>query len=377
MKRSTSTHGLLVSMAALTLGLAGPVGCSSDPEPAVETGGSANAGTPATTAGSGLGGSLAASGGAGNPTSGGSNASAGTGQQPTTGGAAGTTSTGGVGTAGSNSGGSANTAGSSSTAGSANGGASGNGGAGAGGSAGGGTQPIKVWLAGDSTVQNCSGTCPCGWGSQFDALFNDKVTVVNSAVGGRSIQSWLYEASVGSLGGNGECSLTSQNYDKRWTAMLDANTGMKPGDFLFIQFGINDGGADCPKHVGVELFKTYLGTMAKAAKDRGAQPVFVTPVSAIICSGSIAQPTRGKFVDATKAAATTAGVPLLDLHQLSISRYNALGFCPNDENWSAGKVGDFFCQDHTHFEAAGAKDIASLVAGALTGPTQPLAQYLK
>jgi lysophospholipase L1-like esterase len=374
MARSTSTHGLLVSMAALTLGLAGPVGCSSEPEPATGTAGSGSAGTPAGTAGSGLGGALSAAGGTGNAGSSGSNASAGTGEQAGaagTPGAAGATNTGGVGTAGSS------TGGSSTTAGSGSGGTSGSAGAGAGGSAGGGTQPIKVWLAGDSTVQNCSGTCPCGWGSQFDALFNDKVTVVNSAVGGRSIQSWLYEASVGSLGGNGECTLTSQTYDKRWTAMLDANSGMKAGDFLFIQFGINDGGADCPKHVGIELFKTYLGTMAKAAKDRGAQPVFVTPVSAVICSGAVAQPTRGRFVDATKEAATANSVPLLDLHQLSINRYNALGFCPNDENWSTGKVGAFFCQDHTHFEAAGAKEIASLVAGALTGPTQPLAQYLK
>lgn len=372
MARSTFSHGLLVSMAALTLGLAGPVGCSSDPESATGAAGSGSAGAPAGTAGSGLGGTLSASGGTGNAgnSGDGSNASSGTGPQPATTGAAGTTNMGGVGMAGSSSGGSSSTAGSSS------GGAS-SAGAATGGTAGGGTQPIKVWLAGDSTVQNCSSTCPCGWGSQFDALFNDQVTVVNSAVGGRSIQSWLYEASVGALGGNGECTLTSQTYDKRWSAMLDANSGMKPGDFLFIQFGINDGGADCPKHVGIELFKTYLGTMAKAAKDRGAQPVFVTPVSAIICSGSVAQPTRGRFVTATVDAAKTAGVPLLDLHQLSIDRYNALGLCPNDENYGAGKVGDFFCQDHTHFEAAGAKDIASLVAGALTGPTQPLAQYLK
>jgi lysophospholipase L1-like esterase len=357
-------------MAAVTLGLAGPVGCSSDPEAASGTGGS-GAGTLAATAGSGLGGTPSGSGGSGNPSSGGSNASAGTGEQQTSAGAAGTTTTGGVGTAGSSAGGSGGTAGNS------NGGTSGSAVAGAGGTAGGGTQQIKVWLAGDSTMQNCSNTCPCGWGSQFDALFNDKVTVVNSAVGGRSIQSWLYEASVGPLGGNGECTLTSQTYDKRWTAMLDANTGMKPGDFLFIQFGINDGGADCPKHVGIELFKTYLGTMAKAAKDRGAQPVFVTPVSAIICSGSVAQPTRGRFVDATVDAAKTAGVPLLDLHQLSINRYNALGFCPNDENWGTGKVGAFFCQDHTHFEAAGAKEIANLVAGALSSSAPSLASYVE
>ncbi|MES1186674.1 MAG: GDSL-type esterase/lipase family protein [Myxococcales bacterium] len=232
-------------------------------------------------------------------------------------------------------------------------------------------------MAGDSTVQNCNSACPCGWGSQFDALFNDNVTVVNSAVGGRSIQSWLYEASVGDLGQNGECTLTSPNYDKRWTAMLDASTGMKAGDFLFIQFGINDTDTACPKHVGTTLFKTYLTTMAQAAKERGAQAVFVTPVSAIICSGSVAQPTRGRFATATVEAATATGVPLLDLHQLSIDLYNSLGFCPNDENYGAGKLGDFFCQDHTHFEAAGAKRIAGLVSGALEGAGLSLAKYRK
>jgi lysophospholipase L1-like esterase len=146
---------------------------------------------------------------------------------------------------------------------------------------------------------------------------------------------------------------------------------------LFIQFGINDSDSKCPKHVGTPLFKTLLTTMAQAAKERGAQAVFVTPVSAIICSGSTAQPTRGKFVTATEDAAMAAGVPLLDLHQLSINLYNSLGFCPNDSNYGAGKLGDFFCQDHTHFEAAGAKQIASLVSGALDGAGLQLAKYRK
>jgi lysophospholipase L1-like esterase len=279
------------------------------------------------------------------------------------GGAAGRTSAGAAGAGGAD----------GSSAGAGTGGTNGTGGD----STSGGTKPIKVWLAGDSTVQNCSSACPCGWGSQFDALFNDNVTVVNSAVGGRSIQSWLYEASVGDLGPNGECTLTSSNYDKRWTAMLDATTGMKAGDFLFIQFGINDGDSACPKHVGTSLFETYLARMAQAAKERGAQAVFVTPVSAIVCSGSTAQPTRGKFVTATADAAMAASVPLLDLHQLSINLYNSLGFCPNDSNYGAGKLGDFFCQDHTHFEAAGAKQIASLVSTALGDAGLQLAKYRK
>ncbi|HYQ15067.1 MAG TPA: GDSL-type esterase/lipase family protein [Polyangiaceae bacterium] len=240
------------------------------------------------------------------------------------------------------------------------------------------TGPIKVWLAGDSTVQECSGTCPCGWGSRFDPLFNDQVTVVNRAVGGRSIQTWLYEASVTStLGGDGECTLSSQTYDKRWRDMLDASSGMKPGDYLFIQFGINDGDKACPRHVGLEAFKKYLGVMAQAAKEHGAQAVFVTPTSAIACSGNKATATRGAFVDATKAAAMASGVPVIDLHQLSIALYDSLGFCPNNDDYTTGELGAFFCEDHTHFEAAGAVKIAGLVGQALEDQGLSLASYLK
>jgi lysophospholipase L1-like esterase len=370
-------HRLLMSAAALTLGLLGQAGCNSEPEPSADVAGNdSQAGSVSTPNDGGRGGAV---GGSGTPTnsagrdgagsSGQANAAAGTGGSSSMAGAGAA----GAATAGNPSGGISSSAGTGGGAGAATGG-----GAGTGGSTGDGTKPIKVWLAGDSTVQNCSGTCPCGWGSQLDALFNDNVTVVNSAVGGRSVQTWLYEASVSStLGQDGECTLTSQSYDKRWTAMLDATTGMKAGDYLFIQFGINDSDSKCPKHVGIPRFKTLLATMAQAAKERGAQPVFVTPVSAIICSGNTAQPTRGRFVTATEEAATASGVPLLDLHQLSIDLYNQLGFCPNDENYGAGKVGSFFCQDHTHFEASGAKQVASLVAGALAGAAPTLAKYRK
>ena len=89
---------------------------------------------------------------------------------------------------------------------------------------------------------------------------------------------------------------------------------MKAGDYLFIQFGINDGDSACPRHVGTARYQELLGVMAKAAKARGAKPVFVTPVAAITCSGSTAVGNRG-FVTETTAAATANGVPVIDLHR--------------------------------------------------------------
>lgn len=246
------------------------------------------------------------------------------------------------------------------------------------GTTGGGVSPTKVYIAGDSTVQNCSSSCPCGWGSQFDALFNNNVTVVNSAVGGRSIQTWLYEANVSSsMGTNGECTLTSSSYNARWTNMTNANTGMKPGDYLFIQFGINDGDSTCPRHVGTALYKTYLTQMAQAAKAAGAQPIYLTPVSMIKCSGSTAVGSRG-FLAETKEAGAANDVPVIDLHQLSVNLYNQLKLCPDSGDYTSttSAVGKFFCADHTHFEAAGAVQIAKVVAQALKDQKSPLADYL-
>src|SRR5690349_24672075 len=68
---------------------------------------------------------------------------------------------------------------------------------------------IKVWMAGDSTMMNAS-TCPIGWGSRFAPYFTTDITVQNSAVGGRSIQTWLYEGNVtGTKNPAGECTLSS------------------------------------------------------------------------------------------------------------------------------------------------------------------------
>jgi lysophospholipase L1-like esterase len=315
--------------------------------------------------------------GTGGAPSGGSGGQATGGQGGASGGAGGRGTGGAAGGRGGSSGGGASGQGGASR----QGGASGQGGAGAGAGGAGGagaSANITVWIAGDSTVANGSAPCPIGWGGQFMPLFNNKVTVSNRAIAGRSVQTWLYDVSS-TLGTNGECDLNSTTFLADWTAMLN---GMKTGDYLFIQFGINDTDSTCPRHVGTALFKTYYGMMAQAAKDRGANPVFVTPVSSISCSGSKAVPTRGTFSTATMQAGTQYDVPVIDLEQLSVALYTSLGFCPlpgpdTATTFESGAVGDFFCEDHTHFEQAGAVQIADLVAKALTDQGIGLGAYLK
>jgi lysophospholipase L1-like esterase len=236
--------------------------------------------------------------------------------------------------------------------------------------------PIKIWMAGDSTMANAS-TCPIGWGSQFGALFTSAATVVNRAVAGRSIQTWLYDPNVTTTANSaGECVISPNTYSTRWQDMLNTSTGMKAGDYLFIQFGINDGAATCARHVSPARYQALLTVMAKAALARGAHPVFLTPVAAITCSGSTAVKNRG-FVTQTFAAGTANGVPVIDLQTLSLALYNSLKFCPNNGDYTKGAVGAFFCNDHTHFEAAGARQIAAVVASALRNQGIPVASYLR
>src|SRR3954469_14721551 len=170
-----------------------------------------------------------------------------------------------------------------------------------------------VWLAGDSTMANPSTTCPGGGGSQFGTLFKTGVTVNNRAVAGRSIQTWLYEGNVKSTKGSaGECVVSPTTYSSRWQAMLNASTGMKAGDYLFIQFGINDGDTKCPRHVGTARYQQLMTMMAQAALARGAHPILLTAVAAITCSGSTAVKNRG-FVTETVASGTATGSPVIDL----------------------------------------------------------------
>jgi lysophospholipase L1-like esterase len=349
----------------LAVAVASPA-CTGSPTPSLGTGAggapwSADAGS---TGGTPLsGGSSNVSGGA--PSSGG---------LPTNGGATQNVTSGGSAAGGQNTSGGAS---SPSGGGAALGGA---GGANAGGSAN-SDGPIAIWLAGDSTVAGGNTPCPRGWGRHFDEQFDDRVSVMNSASGGKSVRTWLYSVTT-TMGADGECNLDMGADGKpvlaaRWTDML---TNMKTGDYLFIQFGINDGSATCDRHVGLETFKKEYGMMAAEAAKRGVQPVFVTPVSSIACSGTKAIGTRGEFVTATLDAGEQFGVPVIDLHALSVAHYQSLGFCPvpgGDVSASTtGPVGDYFCDDHTHFSEAGSVDMARLVAGAVLDGKLPLASYL-
>jgi lysophospholipase L1-like esterase len=205
-----------------------------------------------------------------------------------------------------------------------------------------------VYLAGDSTVMtNGANTLPqMGWGGRLPALFTTGVSFSNRAVGGRSSKSFVDEG--------------------RLAAILGV---IKPGDYLFVQFGHNDVYSDPRLHTDpFTSYKTYLAMYVDLSRQYGAIPVLVTPV------GRRRYDSSGRFINdfidrstAMKQLAAEKSVPLIDLNAKSIAFYNGVGVAATADVFMflpAGQYPNFpnGVSDNTHFQEYGASQMARLVA---------------
>jgi lysophospholipase L1-like esterase len=229
-----------------------------------------------------------------------------------------------------------------------------------------------LFLIGDSTVRNGNGTGAnnqLGWGEPLAAYFDPaKIQVLNRARGGRSSRTFLTEG--------------------LWDQVLES---LKPGDFVIMQFGHNDGGPlddnqrargslrgtgdetreiDNPitkKHEVVHTFGWYLRKFIADAKAKGATPMVCSLVPRKIWrEGKIVRSTD--YAKWSAEAAESQSVPFLDLNESIARRYDDLG---------QEKVEPLFGDEHTHTSPAGAELNAECVVAALRGLKEnPLAPYL-
>lgn len=95
-----------------------------------------------------------------------------------------------------------------------------------------------------------------GWGMVLQGCFDDKVIVDNHAVNGRSSKSFIDEG--------------------RWQKVLDK---IKPGDYVFIQFGHNDEKPDPRRHTDAETsFADNLRRYVRETREKGGIPVLFNAV---------------------------------------------------------------------------------------------------
>ncbi len=205
---------------------------------------------------------------------------------------------------------------------------------------------ITIFLLGDSTVCDQPREAFASWGQMLPRFFQSNVVVANHAESGESLKS--------SLGAGRLAKVTSL---------------IKPGDYLFIQYGHND---QKEKGEGVGAFTTYQANLKKfiaAAREHGGLPVLVTSMHrrTFDANGKITN-SLGDFPEAVRRAAAEENVPLIDLHAMSRTLYEALG--------PEGSKKLFNHPDGTHHCNYGSYELAKCVVEGIKADELGLARFL-
>jgi lysophospholipase L1-like esterase len=144
---------------------------------------------------------------------------------------------------------------------------------------------------------------------------------------------------------------------------------MKPGDYLFIQFGHND---EKEKGEGVGAFTTYKASLKKfvtEARQRGGIPVLITPMHrrTFDKDGKISN-SHGDYPVAVRQVASEEKVPLIDLNAMSKLFYEALG---PEKSGLAFKTGDA-----THHSNYGSYELAKCIVKGIKANKLGISKYL-
>jgi lysophospholipase L1-like esterase len=187
--------------------------------------------------------------------------------------------------------------------------------------------PIRVALAGDSTVQDGS-----GWGKGIYAHFKPTVQVVNLAWAAFTTRAFL----------------ASEQFPK---LLL-----VRP-EFVLIQFGLMDSTDDPAVGTTLPEYAENLRIIVRTVRDFEGIPILMTPPVANWFDD------RGKVVPILKdrsavvrEVAAELRTPLVDLNRLSIDLFDRLGESGTEA---------LFLPDRFHFTVEGARVVSELIAEAL------------
>ena len=217
-----------------------------------------------------------------------------------------------------------------------------------------------IFLCGNSTVVDQDNEPWASWGQMITRFFNEKVCFANYAESGESANTFI---AAGRL--------------------QKALTQMKSGDYIFMEFGHNDQKQKGPGKGAFYSYMTSLKTFIDEAKLRGAHPVLVTPTQrrSFDNNGKI-QDTHLDFPDAMRWLAAKENIPLIDLHQMTRTLYEAMGVEESKKAFVHYPAGTYPNQtkdlaDNTHFNPYGAYQIAKCIVEGIKKLNLPITQYLR
>lgn len=247
---------------------------------------------------------------------------------------------------------------------------------------------ITIFMIGDSTMANKqikNGNLERGWGMALQCYFDDAIRVDNHAVNGRSSKSFIDEG--------------------RWQKVVDK---IRPGDYVFIQFGHNDEKPKADRHTDPgSTFDDNLRRFVRETRAKGGIPVLFNcvvrrnffkqiprndddealrktvgaPVNTKGEEGDTLRDTHGDYRYAPRHVALEEDVVFVDANLITHRLEQRLGredskklhmwFLPGQEpSVPKGR------QDNTHYNIYGAHTVAKLLAEEVARQIPALAAHL-
>lgn len=235
------------------------------------------------------------------------------------------------------------------------------------------SEPVNVYVVGDSTACDYINTDNnyyykrVGYGQVLGNFLNDKATVVNLALSGRSSKSFI----------------TEDNYK---TLLND----MSKGDYLLIGFGHNDEKAeDATRYTAPGGTKDTEGTFknsiyvnyVKPAQEKGVTPIIVTPIVRRTTTGTwsdsqLHKANGGDYTQDMIDLANELGITVIDATSLTKNLYDELTTAKTVKlhAWVNSKETSV---DNTHLNNYGAKYVSYLITEAIKTSGSTLASYVK
>jgi lysophospholipase L1-like esterase len=226
-------------------------------------------------------------------------------------------------------------------------------------------QKPTIYGIGDSTMANkiqADENPERGWGQMLPLFFNDNIIIDNRAINGRSTRSFIDE--------------------KRWDAIYKV---LKPGDYVFIQFGHNDQKEkDSTRYTNPHTaFRHNLIRFVNETRAKGAIPVlFSSIVRRNFNEQGVLIATHGDYPLETRLVAQEYKVPFIDMEYYSELLEQSYGPEKSKQlhlHYKAGEI-PYYKEDkadNTHLSIKGATEIAKIAIEELKKTNLDLVKYIK
>ena len=223
------------------------------------------------------------------------------------------------------------------------------------------TTAVTVYLCGNSTVVDQEYEPWASWGQMIPRWFDQHVSIANYAESGLTATTFLAQ--------------------KRFDKILST---LRKGDYVICEFGHNDQKEHFHGAGAYYNFAYALKQLIDGARQKDATVIFCTPTQrrAFTDDSLHIRETHGDYPDAMREIATRENVPLIDLHDMTRTFFETLGFHRSmkalvhyPENTFPGQ--DKPLADNTHFNPYGAYEVAKMVVAGLKDLKLPLGNYVR